>query len=84
MSVRHQAYITEARQASQKVWDGINALKGLQNEWNALDYGNTLVNGIDQNAGYTSAQVGSATFATADALQVVLDAGHGTNLASLL
>ena len=84
MSVRHQNYITEARQAAKKVWDGISELQSLQGEWNALDYGTTLADGVDQNDGYTGSEVGAAVFATSDALETLMANGHGTNLASLL
>lgn len=54
-----------------------------QIEWNALDYGNTLPNGTAQNAGLVAADVGAVVFQTADAIKVVFDAGHATNLSKL-
>ena len=81
---RQQDFITEARQANQAIWDGINALVALQREWNALDYGNTLADGEGANAGYTKTEVGSVVFDTANAMVGVLGAGHATNMANLL
>jgi hypothetical protein len=81
---REQDFITIAREAARQVWEGINTLKSLQREWNALDYGNTLPDGEGANAGITEAEVGAVVFATADALEDTLDAGHATNIAKLL
>ena len=81
---RQADYITEARAANRKVWDGINALKSLQREYNALDYGNTLPDGAGENDGITKAEVGAVIFDTANALVALLDTGHATNMAKLL
>ena len=81
---RQSDYITEARAANRQVWDGINALKALQREYNALDYGNTLPDGSGENDGITGAEVGAVVFDTANALVTLLDAGHATNMAKLL
>lgn len=84
MANRHQDYISAVRAANRRVWDGINELKALQREWQALDYGNTLPDGEGDNAGYTKSEVGAVAFATADALSSLLDSGHATNMANLL
>jgi len=81
---REQDFITEARQASRAIWDGINALVALQREWNALDYGNTLDAGEGDNTGITASEVGAVVFDSANALVGVLNAGHATNMANLL
>lgn len=81
---REQDFITEARDANSKIWEGINALKSLQREWNALDYGTTLDDGEGENTGITKAEVGAVVFDTANALITVLDAGNATNMAKLL
>lgn len=81
---REQDFITEAREHNRAVWNGINALKALQREWNALDYGTTLDNGTGDNTGITAASVGAVVFATTDALIAVLDAGSATNMSKLL
>lgn len=83
---RQSDYITTARASARKLWDGINELVAAQREYNALDYGTTLATpgGSDNNAGITAAQVGAVVFDTANALAVVLAAGHATNLARIL
>ena len=81
---RQSDYISEARAANRKVWDGINALKSLQREYNALDYGNTLPDGSGENEGISKAEVGAVIFDTANALVALLDTGHATNMAKLL
>lgn len=83
-TAREQDYYTEARQLARSVWNGINGLKALQNEWNSKDYGNTLDIGTGPHEGLTRTEVGAAVFATADAMQTLLGQGHGTNLAKLL
>ena len=82
--MREQDYITIARQKNKAIWDGINDLVALQREWNALDYLNTLDDGVGDNADITAAEVGAVVFDTADALVAVLAAGHATNMAKLL
>jgi hypothetical protein len=81
---RQADYISEARAANRQVWEGINTLKSLQREYNALDYGNTLPDGSGENDGITKAEVGAVVFDTANALVTLLDAGHATNMAKLL
>jgi hypothetical protein len=81
---RHSDFITIARNANRKVWEGINELKSLQTEWNALDYGNTLTDGVNGNAGITKAQVGAVVFDSANDLLDVLATGVATNMARLL
>ena len=84
MADRHQDYISAVRAANRQIWDGINELKALQREWQALDYGNTLPDGEGANEGYTKEDVGAVAFATADALSALLDGGHATNMAKAL
>lgn len=81
---REQDFYTLARQHNTAIWDAINALVGLQREWNALDYGNTLDDGAGANEGLTKTEVGAVVFDTANALVAVLNAGHATNMAKLL
>lgn len=81
---REQDFITEARASARKVWEGVNELKTLQTEWNALDYGTTLDDGEGDNSEITASEVGAAVFATADALLITFADGHATNLAKLL
>lgn len=84
MASREQDFITLARQYNRQIWDGINSLKAMQREWNALDYGTTLEDGAGDNDGITGAEVGAVVFATTDALIAVLDAGSATNMTRLL
>lgn len=81
---RQSDFITEARNANKKIWDGINELIALQREWNGLDYGTTLQDGQDANAGYTKDEVGAVVFDTANAMVTLLGQGHSTNMAKLL
>lgn len=82
---REQDYITLARAANKKVWEGIQELLALQNEWNALDYGNTLDDGAGDNTGITKTEVGAVVFDTANELKLrILDTAHKTNMAKLL
>ena len=81
---RESDFISEARAANRKVWEGINALIALQREWNALDYGNTLDPGTGENEGITNVEVGAVVFDSANALVTTLNAGHATNMAKLL
>lgn len=81
---RDQDFITEARDNARKIWEAITALKGLQREWTALDYGTTLVHGEGENSKLNVANVGSVVFDTTNAIEEVLNAGHATNLGRLL
>ena len=84
MAGRQQDFISNARTANKQIWDGINALVAMQREWNALDYGNTLDDGLGENADYTAAEIGAVVFDTANAFVAVLGQGHATNMAKLL
>jgi hypothetical protein len=81
---RGNNFITEVRNANKQVWDGINNLVELQREWNALDYGSTLANGVGSNEGIAASFVGAVAFDSANAFVTVLNAGHATNMAKLL
>lgn len=81
---REQDFYTLARQHSKAIWDALNALTGLQREWNALDYGNTLEPGAGANDGLTKTEIGAVVFDTTNAMLAVLAAGHATNMAKLL
>ena len=85
MANRHQDFITLARQHAAALWEASTSLLEMQKEWNALDYGNTLPDGENGNAGYTNADVGAVVFATANEIKLrILDTGHATKLANLL
>jgi len=81
MALRDAQYIESVKAANKKVWDGINDLIELQKEWNALDYGSTLV---DTTGVLTAADIGAVVFDTANALVAVQNAGYATNMAKLL
>ena len=81
---RQQDFYTLARQHNKAIWDAVNALIGLQREWNAMDYGTTLDPGAGANEGLVSADVGAVVFDTANAFVGVLSQGHATNMAKLL
>src|SRR5574338_223964 len=84
-SSREQDFYTLVRQTNKQVWDGINALIAFQREWNALDYGSTLDDGIGENAGLTKTEIGAVVFDTTNAIVTdVLNVGHATNMAKLL
>ena len=84
MGNRHQNYISGIRASNRKIWEGVQELVAAQQEWNALDYGNTLPAGEGENEGLTHLQIGAVTFDTANALRAVQNAGHSTNMAKLL
>jgi len=77
---RPEEYVEEVRALNKQAWEGILGLLKLQEEWNALDYANTL----PTVSGFTSAQVGAVVFAAAGALKTTLDSGIATNMAALL
>lgn len=87
--MRKADFVSEARQAARQFWAAVNTLKAMQREWNALDYGNTLDDEgdtafIGEHAGLTPVDVGAVVFDTANAIETVLNAGHATNVATLL
>lgn len=81
---RESDYITQVRALTRDLWEAINGLQALQREWTALDYGTTLDDGVNENAGIVRADVGAVVFDTTDAISDLLDTGHATNLAKLL
>lgn len=81
---RQLEYINETRAHTRAIWEATLALKALQTEHNALDYGNTLEDGTGENEGITADEVGAVVFATTDAIITVFNAGNATNLAKLL
>lgn len=81
---REENYYNNVRNANRQIWDGVNALKALQREYNALDYGTTLPAGTGNNDGITKTEVGAVVFDTTDAIITLLNTGHATNMAKLL
>ena len=83
--IEQEEYLTKARIAAEKVWEGILELERLQPEYSAMDYGNNLATPTTgPNTGITRQQIGAAVFDTANALRGLLNSGHATNLARLL
>jgi len=86
--MRQADYVTLVRQEARKLWESLNTLQSLQNEWNALDYGNTLTDEnafVGENAHLSAADVGAVVFDTANTIRTdVMAAGHATNVAKLL
>ena len=81
-----QAYINAARNAATELWRAQTTLQQLQDEWNALDYGNTIVEAdfTGDNAGLVASQIGAVVFDTSNAIQTqVFAAGHATNVARI-
>ena len=83
-ATRENQFITAARDSNRKVWEGINELVAMQREWNALDYGKTLGDGVGANDGLVKTDIGAVIFDTANALVTILNVGHATNMAKLL
>lgn len=81
---RNSEYYDKVRQANKALWNAINDLQELQRQWNALDYSNTLTDGVGTNEGLTKTEIGAVVFDTANAMKAVLDSGHATNMAKLL
>lgn len=81
---RQQNYISEVRYNAEKLWEAYLALLAAQNEWTAQDFANTLDDGVGANVEITAASVGSIVFNTANAMQVVMSAGHATNITAVL
>lgn len=83
-TARDSEFYDKVRQSNRALWNAINDLQELQRQWNALDYSNTLTDGVGTNEGLTKTEVGAVVFDTANAMKAVLDAGHATNIAKLL
>jgi hypothetical protein len=84
-AAREQDYISLVRVEARNIFEGINRLLALQNEWNALDYGSSLDDGINGNNDILATDIGAVVFDTANELKLrIMDTGHKTNLAKLL
>ncbi len=83
-TARQSDYISESREAVKQLWNALDTLVGMQREWNALDYGNTLADGIGANTGIIKTDVGACVFDSANAFVTVMNTGVATNLAKLL
>ena len=84
-SQKEQDYYTQVRKHATNLWEAIQFFSGEgQAEWNALDYGNTLDDGMNQHQGLTRTDLGGVVFDTTDAILVLFGQGHATNVAKLL
>lgn len=81
---RDESFYANVRQANAEVWNSLHKLKSLQDEYNALDYANTLSAGSGDNAGLTAVELAAVVFDTTNAMFTVLSTGHATNMAKLL
>lgn len=85
MANRHEEYTRIVRQKAITLWQVQQDLKGLQAEWDAQDYTNTLV--IDSggdNADVTVPQLAAVVHDTTNAIETLMDNGHATNITNLL
>ena len=81
---RQQQFISDARAKAKTLWETYLELKAMQEEWDALDYTNTLPDGTELNDGYTKAEVSAVINTTIDAITTLMGQGHATNIAKLL
>jgi hypothetical protein len=73
-------HVTKVKDISTALLDLATRANGLQDDWNYLDLSNEL---DEENCqGHTVAEI-AAFYTTLTALQALLAAGHGTNLAKL-
>lgn len=85
MTARHEDYVTTVRARARALWEAYVDLLGLQSEWNAQDYANTLdLDPTGENGHLSATEVGAAVFDTPNALKTLMDAGHATNLTEML
>jgi hypothetical protein len=81
-----QAYINAARNAATELWRAQVTLQQLQDEWNALDYGNTLLPAdfTGDNEGLVASNIGAVVFDTSNSIQtLVFNVGSATNVARI-
>lgn len=82
---RGSDFVTHVRVEATIILDASNRLNGLRKEWDRLDYGNTLAltdafSPDGDNANLNPAVILAVMGSTLDAINVLLNAGHGTNL----
>lgn len=82
---RKSDFVSEVRSDVKVLTEALDRLRNKQLEWNALDYGNTLLpeDLEGSSEGVVPADVGAVVFGTVDAFDAVLAAGHATNLYKL-
>ncbi len=77
MTQKEREFYGATRRNAKAIWTALHDAKNLQDQWNALDYGNTLSAGDNFDAGITKSELGPVIFDTFNALQAVLDANGG-------
>jgi hypothetical protein len=85
MAARQSDWISLVRQQSTTLIETVDALNALRSEYDALDYGNTLTDDdfAGANEDVTIAEIQAVIGTTLDALNALLQAGHGTNLMTI-
>jgi hypothetical protein len=85
MAARQSDWISLVRQQSTTLIETVDALNALRSEYDALDYGNTMTDDdfAGANEDVTIAEIQAVIGTTLDALNALLQAGHGTNLMTI-
>lgn len=83
-TISNAQFINDACTYTKQFWTAYEALKSMQDQWNALDYGSTLMDGSNSNGTVTAASVGAVLFDSMNAITTVMATGVATNLAKLL
>jgi hypothetical protein len=82
---RKNDFATLVRQQTRVLWDTYHSLLSLQDEWDAQDYTASLASGLaGENAEITVGQLSSVVFDTTNAVKVLMDGGHATNVTNIL
>jgi len=81
---REDQYILDVQKATRDVWNGINTLMMLQREWVFRDFTNNLEAQITLTTHPTVANLSAVVNTTANALNDLMAAGHGSNITKVL
>lgn len=83
--MRKSDFISLYRQLAAAMLENIGELEQLRQEWDSLDYTNSMVQGdfIGENANITKQELSDAV-ATLGAISTLLAAGHRTNLYKII
>lgn len=83
-TVNNQKYIADIIRNTRQFWTAYEFLKAQQDQWNAGDYLNKLIDGDASNNNVTTAAVGAVVFDTMNAIATLLSQGYATNITKLL
>lgn len=83
-TIDNQSFILDARRLTTEFLNSYTQLLAMQGQWNALNYGTTLMDGSGVNTGVTAAMVGAGIFAGMNAITTALGGGVATNLYQLM